>query len=352
MNKLYRMSFPGSAKVKISNSYYWRRKPTSPGRCAMLLLDSERRRVLIAAATGADEPLRHLFCTEPLAGWDTLEADSFSRARFLLQHNPCDVVLVNDDLFEREGGQGMAWLTCQRETPVVFLAGSSAPHFQKAYELGAHVCLPRQLVLEHPPLLATAMDQALKTGDMHLRYKKARECLTQTRQHIDRLVNMIWRTTSRQADVPWFSQRSMLERLGEELARVERHQVPLTLALGEIQPAEEDPSSDARTMPDWAMDLIARGKRRCDVAGQYGPVGFMLLMVQTPIKGGIHCCRRLQKSIEHAKETLAGPHKGLHAYFGVSGTMAGKTSAIALLRSAEQNLEAARMDAKERMVAD
>jgi GGDEF domain-containing protein len=352
MNKLYRMSFPDSAKVRISIHIIGGASPRPQGDVPMVLLDSERRRVLIAAGPGSDATLRQLFSQEPLDGWETLEADSFSRARFLLQHDPCDLLLINDDLFEREGGQGLAWLTCQRETPVVFLAGSSAPHFQKAYELGAHVCLPRQMALEHPPLLATAMAQALKTGDMHLRYKKARECLTQTRQHIDRLVNMIWRTTSRQADVPWFSQRYMLERLGEELARVERHQVPLTVALGEIQPIQQDGPEDTPAVPDWATNMIAKSKRRCDVAGQYGLGGFMLLMVHTPIKGGIHCCRRLQKFIEHAKETLAGPHKGLHAYFGVSGTMAGKTSAVALLRAAEQNLEAARMDAKERMVAD
>jgi PleD family two-component response regulator len=78
----------------------------------------------------------------------------------------------------------------------------------------------------------------------------------------------------------------------------------------------------------------------------------MLLMVHTPIKGGIHCCRRLQQAIEHPSEPLPGPHAGLHAYFGVSSTATGKTSSVALLRSAEQNLEAARTDDKERLVVD
>src|SRR2546423_1065662 len=110
-------------------------------------IDNERRRVVIAAGPGADETLRSLFCKDPLDCWQTLEADSFSRARFLLQHDPCDLLLVNDDLFEREGDQGFAWLAWQRATPIVFLAGCSAVDFQKAYELGAEVCLPRQLAL-------------------------------------------------------------------------------------------------------------------------------------------------------------------------------------------------------------
>jgi len=313
---------------------------------------NERRRVLIAAGPGTDEPLRQLFSRDPLDSWETLEADTFSRARFIMQHEPCDLLLVNDDLFEREGSQGFAWLAWQRKAPVVFLSGCSAMNFQKAYELGAQVCLPRQLALEHPPLLATVLNQALQYSEMRHNFAKTKERLAESRKHVDRLVNMIWRTTARQADVHWFSQRYMLERLGEELSRVERHQVPLTLALGEIQPTETTTVEDQSTLPDWAMQMIAKGKRRSDVAGQYGVGGFMLLMVHTPIKGGIYCCRRLLKSIEHPKDPPQGPHKGLHAYFGVSGTATGKTTAVAILRSAEQNLEAARADAREHVVAD
>ncbi len=246
-----------------------------------------------------------------------------------------------------------AWLGWRgSETPVVFLAGSSAQHLQKAYELGAHVCLPRQMALEHPPLLVTAMSQAIKSAELRLSCRKAKERLAETRLHVDRLVNMIWRTTSRQADVQWFSQRYMLERLSEELARVERHQVPLTVAIGEIQPPKDESASEHPGVPDWAMETIAKGKRRCDVAGQYGLGGFMLLMVHTPIKGGVDCCRRLQKFIEHPKEVLAAPHSGMQAFFGVSSTATGKLSSVALLRAAEQNLESARADAKERIVVD
>jgi diguanylate cyclase (GGDEF)-like protein len=313
-------------------------------------LENERRRVLIAAGPGANEPLRHLFCKDPLDAWDILEADSFSRARFLLQHDPCDVLLVNCDLFEREGGQGLAWLAWQRETPVVFLAGLSSLHFQKAFDLGVHVCLPRHLALDDPHLLAAAMDQALRNGAMRLGYQKTKERLAETRQHVDRLVNMIWRTGARRAETQWFSQRYMLERLSEELARVERHQVPLTLAIGELQAAPGADVEQGPVLPDWTMDLIIRGKRRCDVAGQYGLGGFMILMVHTPLQGGINCCRRLQKTLEHPQEPLPGPHVGWHAYFGVSGTSTGKMSAAAMLRAAEQNLDAARADERERIV--
>ena len=56
----------------------------------------ERRRVLVAAAVL--EPMQDLFAKESMARWEILETDSFSLARFTLQYNPCDVLVVNDDL--------------------------------------------------------------------------------------------------------------------------------------------------------------------------------------------------------------------------------------------------------------
>jgi diguanylate cyclase (GGDEF)-like protein len=317
-----------------------------------MMVENEVRRVLIAAGPGANESLQQLFVEEPLSAWQTLAADSFSRARFVLQHDPCDLLLVNDDLLEREGGQGLAWLARQRETPVVCLAGSSPEIFQKAYEQGASVCLPRQMVMEHPLLLVTALEQAFSISALRQSQRQCKNRLIETRQHVDRLVNMIWRTTQRRAEIHWFSQRYMMERLSEELARAERHHVPLTLALGEVQSRAEDKPEEMGLMPDWTLSAIAKGKRRSDVAGQYGMDGFMLLMVHTPVKGGLLCCRRLQQAIEHPQEPLPGPHAHLHAFFGISGTGDGKMSAAGLLRSAEQNLEAARADEKERLVVD
>jgi diguanylate cyclase (GGDEF)-like protein len=315
-----------------------------------MMLASEARRVLLAAGSKASESLRELFNEEPLNAWKILEADSFARARFVLQHDPCDVLVVNEDLLASEGGQGLGWLAWNQETPIVYLAGSSSEMLRKAYEQGATICLPRQMVLEQPMLLVTAIEHARQAANLRQEQRVTKERLHETRQHVDRLINMIWRTTPRQAEVHWFSQRYMMERLTEELSRAERHQIPLTLALGEVQPAAAEEMELANLMPDWTMNTIAGGKRRSDVAGQYGPDGFMLLMVHTPIKGGLLCCRRLQKAIEHPQEPLPGPHANLHAYFGISGTLDGKTSAAGLLRLAEQNLDAARREAKERLV--
>jgi len=299
------------------------------------------------------------------------------------------VLLVNDDLFEREGGQGLNWLAWQQNTPMVFLSDRGV-NLQRAYELGAGVCLSRKMAIEHPPLLAAALEEAMRSSVVRQGYRRTRERLADSRRHVDRLVNMMWRTSARMADGRWLSQRAMLDRLSEELARVERHQIPLSLAIGEVRPVDDvapdyvaddamgqfstsadvgrtflsvetdksvrptkkDAFDDSLALPEWTMDLIAKGKRRSDVVGQYGPGGFMILMTHTPVQGGIHCCRRLQIAIEHAQNEMPGPHTDLHAYFGIAGAAKGKLSAAVLLRAAEQNLEAARADSKARLAVD
>src|SRR5207247_2659054 len=139
----------------------------------------------------------------------------------------------------------------------------------------------------------------------------------------------------------------MMERLQEELARAGRHKIPLSLAIGELKDEEEN---EAPILPEWSTELIIKGKRRCDVAGHYGPKNFLLLMVHTPRTGGVCCLQRLQQAIEHPAETLQRPH--VQAYFGLTTTHGEAAQPQSLLRAAEQHLESARADEKLRIVAD
>ena len=309
--------------------------------------DSERRRVLIATAPENHGMFRELFRRDPLDQWVRLEAESFSRARFVLQHEPCDVLLVNDDLYEKEGGQGLAWLAWQREVPVVLLVGATPETYSRAYQLGVSVCLPRDQAVSHPPMLAGGLSQAMNICEMRFGYQRIKEQLAQSRRHTDCLVNMLWRATPRTSDNHWFPQRYMLERLCEELARTERHSIPLTLVLGEMRPSAE---GEFHGLPDWAADLIVNSKRRCDIAGQYGTNGFLLLLVHTNKQGALNCCRRLQKMLQHPPHEQPGPH--LVSFFGVVGPDNAKLTPQALLRRAEERLEAARANAGDPIAAD
>lgn len=311
-------------------------------------MTADRRRVLLAASQGWEREFQELFARDPLDQWEVAVADSFSRARFLVQHNPCDLMVVHEDVLEREGAQGLAWLSWQKNVPVVFL-GASPLACARAVEVGVTLCLHRDLALDHPPLLASTMKQALRINDACVGYERSKKQLSETRQHVDRLVTMLWRQTPRIGENQYYSQPYMLERLDEELARAERHQLPLSLAIGEV--GEEVADESAPTMPDWGTEILVKGKRRCDVVGQYGPRGFMLLMVHTPKDGAMVCCKRIQQVLEHPGADLEGPHAPLRAFIGMTSLQGERRAPQALLRMAEQNLEMARSDMQMRLVA-
>jgi PleD family two-component response regulator len=314
----------------------------------MSILTPQRPRVLLAAGAAPVSELRNLFAREPLDQWEPLTAESFAHARFVLQHNPCDLLVVNSDLVDREGPQGLAWLAFQHETPVLFLGEDQAEPYSRAYELGIHNCLSRRLAVAHPPLLGAVMRQALQSWEMKHRSARIQDQLAQARRHVDRLVNLIWRITPRHDD-QWYSQRHMLDRLAEEVARCQRYGVPLSVALGEMYPDERDAPP---RLPDAAAERLLTGKRRSDVIGQYGPGGFLLLMVQTPKMGGVTCCRRLQEHLQHPAQELAGPRTTMRTYFGVACTAVEQPTPQALLHIAEKHLEEARKTPESRIVAD
>jgi GGDEF domain-containing protein len=313
-------------------------------------VELERRRVLVAARPIEEPILRPLFATEVLGGWEAVPADSFDAARFTLQHTACDVLLIDEGLCCSEGPEGLAWVGQQKDVPMVFLAGSDAEICTLAYERGAAVCLPRRMTLDYPPLLAAALKRAAREGDLLRTQKRTRDSFYKCRRQVDRLVNLLWRTVPMDTQTHWCSQRHVLERLQEEVARCSRHGNPLTIAVGEVQTSEEE--APAAEGGQWMAQRLTRVKRRCDVAGQYGLQGFLLLMVQTPPDGGAVCCRRLQHALEEPGLPPAGPRGPVRASFGLASYSDATATPQALLRTAEERLEAAKAGAGERVVAE
>ncbi len=306
---------------------------------------AERRRVLIAADPLRQAALLRLFEREPLDCWQPQAADSVAHARFLLQHDPPNALILSGELDEAEGDLGLARLGVHQSVPVLLLAEENPVAYARAWELGVAGVVPFAMVAAHPPLLHAALEQALKSWQEKKANARTQLHLHETRRHVDRLVQMIWRMTP-QEDDHWCSERHILDRLFEELARSRRHHVPLSLAVGELRDEEE------AGMPDWAADLMLRGKRRCDVIGHYGPNGFLLLMVHTPKAGGVTCCQRLLEALEHPPEALGPPHRSMQAIVGVASTSDETVSPQGLLRHAEENLEAARKAGASVVVAD
>jgi GGDEF domain-containing protein len=301
--------------------------------------DFERRRVLVVGTDEARRPLMELFAYELFNEWEALEADSFQLARFVLQHECCDVLLVDEALYQNDDSAGLAWLGAQQHAPVLFLADVGAQLAAEALEHGANQWLPRGLALSHPPLLASALHQMVQLSDLRRRARLTGEALRDSRRQVSRLVGLLWEASPVDARTRWFTQRHMMQRLEEEVARSERHGTPLSVVLGEVD-AE---SAERQSLASWTAERISRAKRRHDVAGQYGPHGFMLLLSHTSEAGAVMCCRRMQTVLQHPPLPSPGVQKPIQTYFGIAAYSESISTPQGLLGRAEERLENARV---------
>jgi PleD family two-component response regulator len=304
----------------------------------------ERYRVLVAATEPERLCFRALFRSELLAGWEVEEADSFERARFLLQMDPCTVLLLDASLEPHGGTSGLAWLAGEHQTPVVFLADAEPEIVLEALRHGAQYWLPRPFALEHPAVLEALLRQAARHGDMLRRLGRTQEALHDCKHQVNRLVTLLWEASPAAPLSGWLPQRCLMERLHEEVARAQRHGGPLAVVLGEIVGpwGLRPPAAGVERLGRWIAERIGRSKRRCDVAGQYGPHGFLLLLPGTTDTGAHSCCRRLRRLLETPPGEAESPLARLQVCFGVANFSPATPSVKSLLRQAEERLEFSR----------
>jgi GGDEF domain-containing protein len=311
------------------------------------MVEIDRLRALVAVSAREEPALRSLFARAELGGWEPTVCDSFEKAHFVIQHAPFNVLLVDESLVAEQGPAGLDWLALQREVPAVLLANVAGGLWERAFEQGACACVPRPQSFEQPTLLAAALHRAIQTTQ-HLRHQRQTgAALRQCRRQVDRLVELLWRSAPLEAEGAWCTQRHVLERLQEEVARSGRHGTPLTVALGEVQSDDADAGAD---LADWAPRRLLAVKRRCDVAGQYGLRGFLLLLVHTPRDRGFVCCRRLQQALEQTPPR-EGPPAPVRACFGLASVTGPQATLQELLATAERRLDVARRGTAERVVA-
>jgi diguanylate cyclase (GGDEF)-like protein len=300
---------------------------------------NQRRRVLLAASASAHGEYRSLFQSEVLREWETLEVDSLERARFLLQLDPCEVLLLDCSVYQGDEGDELSWLTGQRRAPVLLVA-DDAEAATKALRRGVQYWLPRELARHHAPVLAAMLRQASEFGEVQRRGQETNEALEDARRQVSRLVNLLWEAVPGEGRARWFTQRHMLERLEEEVIRTQRYGGPLSLILGEVDvaPTTRSPAGEAGQAATWIVDRISRVKRRSDVAGQYGLQGFMLLLPQTDANGAAGCRQRLQAILQQpdADNDLFG---SLNVHFGIACYSSEVRSVKSLLSRAEEQLE-------------
>jgi GGDEF domain-containing protein len=301
-----------------------------------MLTDLVARRALLMVVPDLVARLRELFGQGLLRGWETLEADSLEQARYLLQHHPCDAWLADEGLFPEDG---LIALTRHYPVHLLVLGRDDGPEPAPALGDVAGQRLPRSLILEHPLLLAGALNLASQMMDLRRRAQEAASALQRSRHQVDRLVGLMWRTLPADVESGWLSQRHLLERFAQEVGRAGRYGTPLTIVLAEAEDAFGDSSS---VLDEGVAGRVLKTKRCSDVVGQYGPRGFVVLLVHTGESGAVAYCRRLAKVLGQRPGPDEEWRPPVRWHFGIAGYSAAAATTTRLLGLAEQNLESAR----------
>ena len=311
----------------------------------------ERRRVLIAGRGPEHDALQAQFDAGLFPAWDAITADGVERAHFVLQMEPCDVLVLDSELYRRAAPDALAWLGGPHRTPVLFLADVTPGLVVEALGHGADHWLPRDLALSCPSLLAATLQTAAHLGDLRRKARTAGETLADCRRQVSRLVSLLWEAAPAEGRFGWYNQRHMLERLDEEAARGRRQGGAFTVVLGQVQGARREQLSPAETdhLATWTAARVTQAKRRSDVAGQYGPHGFMLLLPGATATGAVGACRRLQSVLEEPPALEVTPLPPLRACFGLAPFSPAASSVKTLLRQAEERLDQALSGVGERV---
>jgi len=308
--------------------------------------------LVVSGGRGIPEVLGALACQEPRL-WRVQEARNLEQARYLLQHEACEAILIDEEGCGKKDVQRLIRLASRHGVPGLVLAGPG-PAGETGCSPGASRRLPFDLVRSHPILLAEALGSALRHRSLWRRERRTDAELRECRRQVSHLLALLWEAAPENAPVQWFTQRIMLERLEEEVTRARRYHVPVSVAVG-VMPLPDTAADSAAGLPGgrtWIVDRIVCGKRRSDIAGQYGPHGILLIMPNTPPDAAGVCCRRLQDLMEHPPTTTPERPPGFLARtcFGVAGLPGETSSAAAVLARAEECLEKAESEGAERVV--
>ena len=306
----------------------------------------ERRRVLVVAADADRKPYLALRGPAPFRTWEVLEADSFEQAHFTLQMDHCDVLLLDGSVYSADD-DSLSWLLAQHPLPTLLIAPADAAVAglrQGAEPMAADRDGQKQSGPAARSAHPTGAGRRLATTP-----RMAGDALQDTRRQVSRLVSLLWEVTPATHNARWFPQRQMMERLYQETARCERHGGALSVVLGEMRsPARSRLSpEESHALATWTAERIGSSKRRCDVAGQYGPYGFMLLLPGSTNISAVTCCKRIQALLE----TPEAPVPQLQVYFGIGAFSRTNATIKALLTRAEERLEQALRGDGERVVA-
>lgn len=153
-----------------------------------------------------------------------------------------------------------------------------------------------------------------------------------------------------------FNHRYFQESLSKEISRSRRYNLPLSIAVGDIDHFKKINDTYGHKYGDKILIEIAKilksSSRKSDVVSRYGGEEFAIIMPQTPLSGAITIAERIRLKVKEKMYDVGGNLINVTMSFGVAtlteeiGTDAGK-----LFEQADSMLYIAKNSGRDRVVA-
>lgn len=171
-----------------------------------------------------------------------------------------------------------------------------------------------QMELIEPALKEQAQQLLQEQRQLALQLAQLQQQLASTQTQNERLNQELQRarTLSLTDDLTGLpNRRAFLQRLEEELGRVQRHPSPLTLAIVDIDHFKQINDCHGHQVGDAVLrayaQLISNGFRRHDHVARFGGEEFIILLPSTNIIGAVKALTKIQERISgHTIQTESG----------------------------------------------
>ncbi len=286
----------------------------------VLMIDDSPDALAIAEARLVKDDIK-VICT----------ADGKSGLDAARRENP-DLVLLDVDMPGMSGFDVCRELKTDSELcmiPVIFLSGSGdAEDKVKGLNLGAvdYVTKPFDAFE-----LRARVNAALRTKhmqDLLIEYAK-----------IDPLTGLA-------------NRRALMERLGQEWARIQRHGGALSFIMGDIDNFKQVNDAHGHAVGDEVLrgvaNVLVHRRRRTDLPVRYGGDEFAVLLPDESVQSAAALAERCREEIENIRVRAGQNDVSVTASFGVADTT-NISSAEALIESADIALYRAKQEGRNRV---
>jgi two-component system cell cycle response regulator len=279
-----------------------------------------------------------------LSGAELTVADAGSGAEALekLREDPPDLVVLGRSLPDMDGLDLLPQLkgTHDQFTPVLIASHRSATAERVlGLQRGADDYLP----------LPCDPDELLARVRALLRVKEMHDRVLSIQRELERLVVSDPLTGL-------YNRRYLIERLGQEMNRVDRYGGKLAFAMIDLDGFKPVNDKYGHVFGDRLLRAVAseisRSLRTPDVAARYGGDEFAVILPQTQPEGALRVCERIRKAVEQLALSSGDIPVSVTATLGVADYPAeGIATAEELIQAADEALYGAKRGGKNRYSA-